>query len=145
MSHLVQRSALLPHSARQMFDLVDEVERYAEFVPGVAAAVVHERSDAVLVASLTLQRAGVKFTLRTRNERHPFERLVMRLEDGPFRRFQAEWRFRQLGDAGCKAEFDAEFDLANVPFAGAAGMLLESVTGKLVDSFRVRAAQVYRG
>jgi ribosome-associated toxin RatA of RatAB toxin-antitoxin module len=105
--------------------------------------VVHERSESVIVASLTLQRAGVKFTLRTRNERHPFERLVMRLEDGPFRRFQAEWRFRQLGEMGSKVEFDAEFDLANVPFSGAAGMLLESVTGKLVDSFRVRAAQVY--
>ena len=144
MSHHVQRSALLPHSAQQMFELVDDVEHYAEFVPGVAATVVHERTDSVLVASLTLQRAGVKFTLRTRNERHPFDRLVMNLEDGPFRRFHAEWRFRQLGDVGCKVEFDAQFELAKVPFAGAAGMLLESITGKLVDSFRVRAAQVYR-
>ena len=143
MSHRIQRSALLPHSAQQMFELVDAVERYAEFVPGVEVSEVHSRDAETLVATLTLQRAGVRLALRTRNLRYPNERLVMTLEDGPFRHFGAEWRFKQLGDAGVKVEFEAEFELARVPFASAAAKLIESVAGRLVDAFRIRAAQVY--
>ena len=167
MAHRIQRSALLPYSAEQIFDLVDQVERYPEFVPGVVGSVVHSRDADELVASLTLQRMGVKLVMRTRNQRFPPDRLVMNLEDGPFRRFRAEWRFRSLVAAvgasrsprevsqavvgpvqnaplaGVKVEFDAEFELAAVSFGGLAARLIDGVTGNLVGAFRQRAISVY--
>ena len=163
MAHRIQRSALLPYSAEQIFDLVDQVERYPEFVPGVVGSMVHSRDADELVASLTLQRVGVRFVMRTRNQRFAPDRLVMNLEDGPFRRFRAEWRFRSLssaggGDAsragnlgrapaapaaGVKVEFEAEFELAVVSFSGFAARLIDGVTGNLVAAFRQRAIKVY--
>ena len=164
MAHRIQRSALLPYSAEQIFDLVDQVERYPEFVPGVIGCEVHSRNAELLVASLKLRRMSVQFVIRTRNQRFPHERLVMNLEDGPFRSFRAEWRFRSLlqaagtsaarsgsgahtapvaGVAGVKVEFDAEFELARMPFSRMAGTLVEGVTGNLVDAFRKRAINVY--
>ncbi len=162
MAHRIQRSALLPYSAEQIFELVDQVERYPEFVPGVVGSVVHSRDADELVASLTLQRMGVKLVMRTRNQRFAPDRLVMNLEDGPFRRFRAEWRFRSLVAAGgspsgaaaagralaapvagVKVEFDAEFELSAVSFSGMAARLIDGVTGNLVAAFRQRAINVY--
>lgn len=162
MAHRIQRSALLPYSAEQIFELVDRVERYPEFVPGVVGSVVHSRDVGEVVASLTLQRMGVKLVMRTRNQRFAPDRLVMNLEDGPFRRFRAEWRFRSLVSAGgsssmvgggepalvapltgVKVEFDAEFELSAVSFSGMAARLVDSVTGNLVAAFRQRAISVY--
>ena len=39
----VKRSALVPYTAEQMFALVEDIERYPEFLPWVIAAQVIER------------------------------------------------------------------------------------------------------
>ncbi|MDH3609643.1 MAG: hypothetical protein OEQ24_10435, partial [Gammaproteobacteria bacterium] len=44
MTH-VQRSALLPYSAAQMFNLVNDVDSYPEFVPWCVKCEVHSDSE----------------------------------------------------------------------------------------------------
>ena len=55
----VNRSALVRHSAQAMFDLVNDFERYPEFLPGCSDAQLLEQDDAHLVGRLTLSKAGM--------------------------------------------------------------------------------------
>ena len=54
MSTHIQRSALLPYPARALFDLVNDVKRYPEFLPWCSASQVLEESESLMRAELTL-------------------------------------------------------------------------------------------
>ena len=141
MTH-IHRSALLMHSTQQLFALVDDVERYAEFVPGVIAAQVHERNAVYVLASLQLRRAGISIDFTTHNTRTPNELLRMDLVEGPFKVFRAQWRFTALGDIGAKVEFDADVEVSGLLRAPVT-RIVESAANKLMDAFRKRAAALY--
>jgi len=45
---VIQRSALLPYSARQLFDLVSDVESYSSYMAGCAdARILHSEENLV--------------------------------------------------------------------------------------------------
>ncbi|MEC8468444.1 MAG: type II toxin-antitoxin system RatA family toxin, partial [Pseudomonadota bacterium] len=67
MATTIQKTALLMHSAQTMYDLVADIARYPEFLPGCSGAEILERTDAGVVARLDLSKAGVKQSFVTRN------------------------------------------------------------------------------
>ena len=62
----VSRSALVSFSAQQMFDLVNDVASYPEFLPGCSGSKVIESSQSAMVASVDVSKAGISktFTLQ---------------------------------------------------------------------------------
>ena len=139
----VRRSAIVPHTAREMFELVDDVEAYPEFLPWCNDAKVQERSDDTVVATLELHRGSVSRHFTTRNTRRPYEAIDMQLVDGPFRHLEGGWRFRDLSGEGCEVTLDLEFEfdsrLVDLVFGG----YFEETLEALVDAFTGRAAAVY--
>lgn len=139
----VSRSALVPYSAAQMFELVKDVEEYPSFLPWCNDAEVHIRGGDFIEASLELHRAGISKRFRTRNHFVANESLGIELVGGPFRRMSGGWRFEQLGDAGCKVVLDLEFEFESRATDVIFGRFFEHTCNALVDSFTQRAAQVY--
>ena len=89
-----------------MFDLIEHAEDYPKFLPWCVAATILERSDDWVAARIEFSYLKVRFGFQTRNPKRRPEWLQVRLVEGPFRHFQADWRLRPLGDLGCKVEFD---------------------------------------
>ena len=56
---LIHRTALVEYSADQMFDLVNDIEKYPEFMRGCVEAEVISRHDNEIVGRLCLSKAGV--------------------------------------------------------------------------------------
>ncbi|MSQ92672.1 MAG: type II toxin-antitoxin system RatA family toxin [Gammaproteobacteria bacterium] len=137
----VHRSALVPYPAARLFELVDAVEQYPEFVPGCRSVTVHERSDQVLIATLSLQRGGISASITTRNTREPPVRLTLELVSGPLESLVAEWRFSDLGEHGCKVELDARLAVRPGLVGSAVGLMVERLANRLVDVFCERARQ----
>ena len=102
----IERSALLPYAAEQIFALVADIERYPEFLDGCVGAEILEQRDNTVTASLKLSRAGLSHGFTTRNTLHPPERMALMLVDGPFETFSGEWTFRALGESACKLRSD---------------------------------------
>jgi ribosome-associated toxin RatA of RatAB toxin-antitoxin module len=133
---------LIPYSAEQMFDLIEAAEHYPAFMPWCARAVIVERSDEVVIADIGVNFRGVSFEFRTRNpKRRPVE-MSIRLERGPFRRFEGEWRLTPLGDAGCRVEFEMRYDFNSV-MARVAGPVFDRIANSMVDAYVARADDVY--
>lgn len=141
----VNRSALVPYSAGQMFALVDDVESYPEFLPWCSSAVVHARDDSKVDATVEFRRAGIRKSFRTHNTRRPDESIDLELIDGPFRHLAGGWQFLELGDEGSKVALSLAFEfdsrLADLAF----GPLFEETCNSLVGAFIDRAADVYGG
>src|SRR5882672_6202566 len=101
---VVERSAMVTFTAKQMFDLVNDVGRYPEFLPWCTGARVADRSDTERVASVKVARGILRTEFTTRNTLRRDAQILMHLIDGPFRDLIGEWRFEAIGERGSRDE-----------------------------------------
>src|SRR5690554_5414452 len=139
----VNRSALVRHTPENMFELVNDFERYPEFLPGCRRARLIERDEAHLIGEMTLRRAGIEQSFTTRNDLIDPERIEMTLISGPFRRLRGRWLFLPMGDGRCNVSMELEFEFAIGLLSIAIGKLYQQVAVQLVDSFTRRADELY--
>jgi ribosome-associated toxin RatA of RatAB toxin-antitoxin module len=126
-----------------MFDLVNNIEAYPEYMDGCVGAKILKRDGDWLEARLDLSKAGVTQSFITRNHLQAPLLMSMTLVDGPFKSLQGFWRFTILGESACKVSFDLEFELKNRLLGMAIGKLFESVASKQVDALCARAKLIY--
>jgi len=138
----IARSAIVEHSAEQMFALVADIESYPRFLPWCRAATVDERSAGRAQATLSVGMRGLKQTFSTRNELHPPEAMDMRLLKGPFRHFAAAWRFKPLSAQACSVEFSLEYEMVG-PLARMLEPLFDHIADTMVDAFTRRADDLH--
>ena len=140
----INRSALVMHSAQQMFDLVNDVEKYPQFVNGCVGAEIIEQSDTHMVARLSLKRAGLSYDFVTRNTLTAPDSIAMQLQEGPFERLTGVWRFKPLREDACKVEMELDFAVSAITGL-AIGGFFGQVAGNMVASFCERADKIYGG
>jgi len=144
---VIHRSALVPLPPSALFEIVDDVARYPEFLPWCARAEILEQRDGELVAELELAGRGIRERFTTRNLRFPHERIELHLVSGPIRTFSGIWTFTRLGaDEGCKVALALDFE-----FAGARALLGSAFSGvfvkaadRMVDAFCQRARLLHQ-
>lgn len=140
---LVEKSVLIERSARQMFDLVDGVESYPQFLPWCGATELKFRDDSKTVATLHINYHSVKAHFTTENHKEIPGLMTIRLVDGPFRRLEGMWRFKALSDDACKIEFSLSYEFSSKLFEKVIGPVFSHIANTFVDAFTKRAAQVY--
>lgn len=139
----IERSALVFYSAQQMYDLVNAIPDYPQFLPGCSKAIIIEQTDAEMIAKLEVSKAGIGQTFTTRNRLYPNERIDMQLVDGPFRRLQGGWEFIPLNDQACKVILKLEFEFSSKLVQFAFGKVFQELTAAMVNAFTQRAKHVY--
>jgi ribosome-associated toxin RatA of RatAB toxin-antitoxin module len=139
----VCRSALVSFSAQQMYDLVNDVARYPEFLPGCSGSRVLEVTDGKMVASVDVSKIGVSKTFTTANTLIPAVSIHMSLVDGPFKSLNGGWYFTPLDEQACKVELKLEFDFSSKMVELAFGKVFSELTSNMVNAFTQRAKQVY--
>ena len=139
---IVKKSREVPFSCAQMYDLVNDVERYVEFLPYFAESVVHHRDSDEVQATLSVSAAGMQKSFTTRNRLQANKMIEIRLVDGPFSHLEGFWRFDETV-GGCIISFDLEFDFAGRMLSMMLGPFFEQVADKMVDSFCDRAKTLY--
>jgi ribosome-associated toxin RatA of RatAB toxin-antitoxin module len=139
----VARSAIVPHSAAQLYALVEDIESYPRFLPWCVGAEVKQRDPGATLATLTVGVHGAKRSFTTRNRNQPPEAIDLQLVEGPFRRFAAAWRFQPLGAEACKVEFSMEYEFASRALAALLQPLFAKMADGMVDAFTRRADEIY--
>ena len=140
---VISRSALVMHSAQAMYDLVNDVASYPQFMDGCAAVEVFEHTEQTMLARLDLKKAGVQISLMTRNSLQSPRQIEMQLEDGPFKKLKGLWLFKPLTEEACKVSLDLEFEFSSRGMGLAASNLFSGVANNLVDSLCQRADKVF--
>lgn len=139
----INRTALVNHSAEQMYDLVNDIESYPKFMHGCLDARVIRRSEHEMVGELTLGKAGIRHSFTTVNGLKPHEEITMELVEGPFRHFSACWRFAELKEGACKVSLEMDFEFAGGLFGFALEKIFNHSANSLVDAVVDRAGQIY--
>jgi ribosome-associated toxin RatA of RatAB toxin-antitoxin module len=135
----VSKSVHVPRSAEQMFALVDDVERYPQFLPWCSGTRVLERGDEVTRARLEIDYHGLKTHFTTANRKQPPHRMDLDLEEGPFERLKGRWTFTPLGAEGSRVELTLDYELASGSLNRFVAPVLGHIMETLVDRFVARA------
>jgi len=139
----VHRSALVPYSAQQMFDLVNDIEAYSLFLPWCRSSEVLSQSDAEIRARVEIAAGPLNQSFVTRNSLIRGESIQMKLEKGPFSRLDGYWRFESLQAQGCKVSLELHFDFPNFMMRVTMTPMFNQIANTLVDAFVQRARIVY--
>ncbi len=141
----VNKSALVPYSAEQMFKLVADVSSYQQFLPWCGASEEISRENNVVVGSVTISKGSIKKSFTTRNIFIENEQIEMTLVDGPFKTLHGFWIFKELKPGACKVSLDLDYEFSNKLLSLAIGPIFNQVANTMVDSFVERAVSVYGG
>ncbi|MBA2657771.1 MAG: type II toxin-antitoxin system RatA family toxin [Tatlockia sp.] len=139
---VVKKSRVVLYSCEQMYNLVNEVERYSEFLPYCSESTVHHRDEDEVQATLVIAAAGMNKSFTTNNRLQVNKMIEIRLVSGPFSHLEGFWRFDEEPE-GCRISFDLEFEFAGRMFSMFLGPVFEQVTDKMVDAFCSRAEDIY--
>ncbi|WP_413693575.1 type II toxin-antitoxin system RatA family toxin [Psychromonas sp. KJ10-2] len=139
----VSRSALLMYSAQEMYQLVNDVNAYPEFLPGCSATEVLVDETNLMKASIKVSKAGIGQTFITENQLIPGKSISMNLVEGPFKHLTGGWTFTALDDQACKVSLDLQFEFSSSIIELAFGRVFHELVGSMVKSFSNRAKTVY--
>jgi ribosome-associated toxin RatA of RatAB toxin-antitoxin module len=140
---LIKRTALVGYSPRQMFELVNAIEDYPRFLPWCRESRVIARDEKQVEASLDIAWSGIHKQFTTRNVLQLYDRIDIRLVNGPFRHLEGIWQFSPMGPHGCKVDLELEFELAGHFLDQLFQPIFHKIANELVDVFCKRAVEVY--
>ncbi len=140
----VTRSAIVPYSAAKMYELVNEVESYPEFIPWCCASSDEQKSELDKRATLVFARGVLKTSFTTKNTLTPNKRIEMQLVDGPFRHLRGVWEFSNIGNSGSRVKLELDYELSNRVFKMALEAFFNQIANRLVTAFVRRAEEVYK-
>jgi coenzyme Q-binding protein COQ10 len=130
-------------SAEQMYDLVADVARYAEFLPWVVATRIKSDSESEMIADLLVGFNALREKFTSRVLKHRPDHIEVIYLDGPMRDLDNVWQFRALPEGGCEVDFLVEFTFRNALFEKLAGQYFDRAFRKMVGAFETRAQELY--
>ena len=141
----IARSCLLLVPASVAYSVVADVEGYPKFLPACKSVTVLSRSEDAhglecVEVRVVASKAGANFELVTRNMGLLNESIGVSLVEGPFEALQGEWRFKALGEEGCRVDFSLTF-VANKLLSRLINPIAHAVADRLVDAFSHRITQ----
>ncbi len=140
---LVEKSVLVGYPAEHIYGLVDDVERYPEFLPWCGGARVELREGTLTRAAILIDYRGIKQTFKTENRAQPPERIEIRLVSGPFRHLDGLWLFTPLSPEACKIEFRLHYEFSNRLLEKLVGPVFKHIANTLLEAFVQRAARLH--
>jgi ribosome-associated toxin RatA of RatAB toxin-antitoxin module len=141
----IMRSALVPHTPKCMFELVNDVVEYPKFLPWCKKTTIIMQTPNEIEAMIEIAWSGITKSFTTRNQLYPHERMDIKLIDGPFKHLEGNWSFQPLGDQGCKVQLELEFELTGMIFDKLFEPVFHHIANTLVESFCRRANELYDG
>lgn len=135
----IRHSAIIARPPARVFEIINDVEHYPQFLPWCTHAQVLSRSEREIVATIGVRQGPLHGEFTTRNELEPDRRIVMRLVRGPFRTLEGEWTLSPIGENGCRAELRMRFAFRNPLSALLFEQKFAETMVSLVDAFVARS------
>jgi ribosome-associated toxin RatA of RatAB toxin-antitoxin module len=139
----IKKEKTVPYSTIQMYELVNDIDAYADFVDFCIASQATSRQHNVVEGKLTFRLGKLEKTFSTLNHCEPYEKIILSLLDGPFKSLSGFWHFTPTPSGGCRIMLDLSFEFSTPMLALLLNPIFEKIAGSLVSSFVQRAEDRY--
>lgn len=143
-----KQSKILPYSAKQMFDLVIDIEKYSEFLPWC--------KNARIISKISLENIQAELLINFKNffEKYTSDVQFAMLENGeyfvdvvaikgPFKSLINKWQFIPMDQNQCLVEFYLEFEFNSKILSKMFSAIFHNATQKMMSAFEDRAKKLY--
>jgi len=141
--HNISKSAIVPYSCKKMYQLVNRVDRYPEFLDWCTSTSILNQTEDQVTASVKINKSAFNQSFTTINNLTPNKRIDMQLKDGPFSHLSGYWKFTKLNNSACKVELQLQFDFSSKLVDVAISPIFSSIANSQLDAFVKRAKYVY--
>jgi len=131
----IKKSALVLYSREEMFNLVDSVEDYPNFLPWCGGTEVLTKTSKVTKASIQINFRGVRQTFTTENNKNAPEQMVIKLINGPFKELSGEWRFIELDKDACRIDLELHYQFSNIILEKLISPVFNIIANTFIDNF----------
>ena len=131
----IKKSALVLYSREEMFNLVDSVEDYPDFLPWCGGTEVIKKTNKITKASIKINYHGVKQTFTTENNKNAPEKMIIKLINGPFKKLSGEWRFIELDKDACRIELELHYQFSNIILEKLISPVFNIIANTFIDNF----------
>ena len=139
-----QREEVVNHSAKNIFDIVIDIENYPEYIPWCKKMVINERKKNEIYADMYVQ---YKFILPKKFGSYvKFDRNKLTIEtiyiEGPLKDLTTNWKFEIIGNNKSKIIFNVNFEFKNFIHQKVAETFYPLIENKMINSFKERADSI---
>ncbi len=139
----LSRQALVPYSAALMYDIVNQVDLYAKFLPWCSESKILASTPTTMTASVFMKKGPLNQSFTTKNIMQPQQKIEITLVDGPFKKLTGQWVFTNISEQGSKISLQLSYEFSNSIIAMVVGPVFNQIANTLVDSFCKRAEDLY--
>jgi len=140
----MQSTVEFPFDCRQMFDLVADIERYPDFVPGWQSVEICGRSESKMEVRQVVQVAGFQFAFESVATLERPRRIMISARKGVFDVFEIVWQF-DGGARGCRVTLETNLALRSRLLQTVSVPVLARQHREIVCWFEREAKQRYEG
>jgi len=140
----VEKIVFVPHTALEMFSLVDDVHQYPVFLPWCGGVKLIEQDEKKTVATIYIDFHGLKQQFTTENTKTAPSLMIIHLKDGPFKKFSGAWKFNELNHEACKIEFTLHYEFSSIFLEKMIAPVFSHIANTFVDNFVARAERIYK-
>jgi ribosome-associated toxin RatA of RatAB toxin-antitoxin module len=133
--HNIHKSAIVLHSSKKMFQLVDSVENYPRFLPWCGSTQILERDNSKTIASIEINYKGIRQTFTTENTKKQNKEMMIKLIDGPFQSLSGQWIFKNLDNNSCQIELKLEYQFSNIILEKLISPVFNMIANTFIDEF----------
>lgn len=133
--HNIHKSAIVLHSSKKMFQLVDSVENYPRFLPWCGSTQIIERDNSKTIASIEINYKGIRQTFTTENTKKQNKEMMIKLIDGPFQSLSGQWIFKNLDNNSCQIELKLEYQFSNIILEKLISPVFNMIANTFIDEF----------
>jgi ribosome-associated toxin RatA of RatAB toxin-antitoxin module len=131
----IKKNAIVPHSNAKIFELVDRVEDYPDFLSWCADAEVIARTDKITRATILINYKGVKQSFTTENVKIYPEQMLIKLIDGPFKKLEGRWQFIEIEAGACRIDLELHYEFSNIILDKLISPVFNMIANTFIDNF----------
>lgn len=141
--HVLNRRVVVPYSAKQIFELINDIASYPKFIPWCSASKIISMQEHEVIATLEISWRGVRKSFTTRNKLQPDQRIDISLVSGPLSYLTGNWYLRDLTQTTCEVNLDLNFAFMGRMIDFVFEPIFKYIANSLVDAFVQRAHAIY--
>ena len=132
------------HNAKQLFDIVLDLEKYPEFIPWCKNMKIYSKNTKEIYADMYV---FYKFILPQKFGSHViFDKKKLFINtiyiEGPLKDLKTNWKFDQINKSKTKLIFSVKFEFKNFIHQKIAEFFFPLIEKKMINSFVKRANQI---
>ena len=138
-----KQEVVIHHSAKKLYEIVLDIEKYPEFIPWCSAVRIRSRKINNIIAELLVKYKVFQKTF-TSNVIYDSNKLIIDVFylEGPLKNLQTQWKFEKIEEKKTKVHFNIKFEFKNKVYQKMINVFFDLIENKFINSFKERADKI---